>query len=133
MTDNNDNGHMTKLVAAYLQDQTMQQLESYLKCGRVLEIKSAEELKERWIDLFRELAELNYTHETERHDIEAELTLRKDEPPYDLVTAEMEYFTKKVDAGLEEWRQGPNRNEDEEGGFLADFRSFLDGLDKPSN
>ncbi len=133
MTDNDDNGHMTKLVAAYLQDQAMQQLESYLKRGRVLENKSAEELKERWIDLYRELAELDNTHETERNDIEAEFSLRKYEPPYDLVMAELESFKQKVNAGVEEWRQDPNRKEDEEDGFLADFRSFLDGLDKPSN
>ena len=90
-------------------------------------------MKERWIDLYRELAELDNTHETERNDIEAELSLRKDEPPYDLVTAELESFRQKIIAGVEEWKKDPNRKEDEEDGFLADFRSFLDGLDKPSN
>jgi len=69
---------------------------------------------------------------TERNDIEAELSLRKDEPPYDLVTAEMESFPQKVGAGVEEWRQDPNRKEEEENSLLADFNAFLDGLDKQS-
>ena len=133
MTDNDDNGYMTKMTAAWLKDQGLRQLESYLKRGRVLEGKGAEELKGRWVDLFRELAELDNTHERERNDIEAELSLRKDEAPYDLVLAEMDSFTKKVFAGVEEVMQDPDRMEDAENDLLADFKAFLDELDKPSN
>ncbi len=121
MADNDDNGHMTKLVAAYLQDQTMQQLESYLKRGRVLENKSTEELKERWINLFQEMAELDNTHKPERHDVEAELSLRVVEPPYELVSTEMEDLKQKADAVAEEWMQDPNRYKVELDGFLADL------------
>ena len=133
MMDNDDNGQMTKLMLAHLQDQGMQQLESYLKRGRVLENKSTEELKERWIVLFREMAELDNTQETERHDIEAELSSRKDGPPYNLVEDEFKAFIKIVGAGVEEILQDPDRKEDVENSVMADFISFLDGLDKPPN
>jgi hypothetical protein len=76
---------------AYIENQPMAQIEDYLKHGRHLVGVGGDELKSRWIAEFRKWA-ANYgkgVDHRDRKDIEAELGLRGEQPPHDLVKPEL--------------------------------------------
>src|ERR1700683_212794 len=78
------------LVDAWLANQRLEQLEGYIKRGRSLANISVGELRARWMAAIRAWASSlsEFDHE-EREDIEAEMKLRKTEPPYDLVREQL--------------------------------------------
>jgi hypothetical protein len=77
-------------VDAWLANQRLERLEGYIKRGRPLASVSLEELRARWIAAIRAWASLlrEFGHE-EREDIEAEMKLRKINPPFDLVEEQL--------------------------------------------
>ena len=78
------------LVDAWVANQRLERLEGYIKRGRPLANLSLEELRARWINAIRDWASSlsNFDHE-EREDIEAEMKLRKIDPPFDLVVDQL--------------------------------------------
>src|SRR6202023_2805034 len=84
-----------KLVSAYLQNQTLEQAEEYVKRGRSLAGEGTEELKQRWIKAFQQwvksVKKARRQHQSERgarDDIEAELLIKNVDFPYDAVKKE---------------------------------------------
>jgi hypothetical protein len=75
------------IVEAWLANQQLERLENYLQRGRPLSDVSLEELRTHWVALMRAWAQhvRGGIDNREREDIEAEMTLRKVEPPFDLV------------------------------------------------
>ena len=95
------------LVAWMLQNEQLKAMKAYLDRGRRYRARDAQMLKTRWLTLFEQTAALDFTDETERHDIEAELRLRKMEPP---VTMEMvRAFKRRVDDAAA--RRSPSQQE----------------------
>src|ERR1700756_2897380 len=78
------------IVLAWLRNRSFEQTEDYVRRGRHLADVSTEELKRQWVEAFRIWA-ANYGTEDHRvrEDLEAELQLRRDEPPFDLVADEI--------------------------------------------
>jgi hypothetical protein len=74
------------IVDAWLTNQQLQRLQDYLKRGRPFASAPLEELRPRSVALMRQWSKSirGFDHR-ERDDIEAEMQLRKVEPPLDLV------------------------------------------------
>jgi len=85
------------LIAWMLQNEQFKAVKAYLDRGRRYRARDAQMLKARWLILFEQTAALDFTDETERHDIEAELRLRKMEPPIEQALETLHAFKRRVD------------------------------------
>jgi hypothetical protein len=83
----------------------------YLKRGRPLADLPLEELRERWVVLMRAWAEHTPKREadSEREDIEAEMKVRRVEPPFDLVRDAVDALKDKSRKATAELLKDPNR------------------------
>ena len=99
----------TKKTAPPIDAEAMQRAESYLARGRVHEATDTAALKAEWVAAFRRfvgnLADpaLARAHE----DIQAELRLRGEEPPFAEVEPETEAFFRQVRDAVERVKRNP--------------------------
>jgi hypothetical protein len=98
------------IVDAWLANQRLEWLEDYLRRGRPLASTPLEELCPRWVTLMRSWMESirGFDHR-ERQDIEAEMQLRKVDPPFDLVKDVLETLRRKSKEHMDELLQDPAR------------------------
>jgi hypothetical protein len=93
-----DDATMTdpQIVDAWLENQQLERLSDYLKRGRPLADVGLEDLRSRWVALMQTWARITqgFDHQ-EREDIEAEMQLRKVEPPRDLAKEAIETLRRK--------------------------------------
>jgi hypothetical protein len=88
-------------VGALIANEPLEQLEDYLKRGRPFAGEKLQKLRTRWIALMRAWA--NSTERVdhrEREDIQAEMTMRKVEPPFAQVRDAMKILRRKSDEAL---------------------------------
>ena len=102
---------MTKLTYAWLQNKPLELAQDYLARGRRYAGLPTDEVKTRWVAAFREMvADLRAPERQQAaQDLEAELTLRKEDVPYDLVRTELESFSAAAMAAIQRLRQDPER------------------------
>lgn len=82
-------------VHSYLAEGRMQNLRDYVSRGRNLEKAPIEQLHGEWVASMRAWAtDPQKNHNPRRDDIEAELALRGLEPPYEMVTDEIDTITR---------------------------------------
>ncbi|HWX28698.1 MAG TPA: hypothetical protein VNZ53_14840 [Steroidobacteraceae bacterium] len=105
-----------KLVSAYLQNQTLEQAEEYVKRGRSLAGEGTEELKQRWIKAFQQWVKSveeerrqHHSDRRERDDIEAELLIRNVDLPYDAVKKEQDALIEATNLVVEKLQRDPTR------------------------
>ena len=131
-----------KLVSAYLQNQTLEQAEEYVKRGRSLAGEGTEELKQRWIKAFQQwvksVKKERRQHQSERRardDIEAELLIRNVDLPYDAVKKEQEALIETTNLLVEKLQQrDPTRLWEIEEELQEELATFQDRSKKtPSN
>jgi hypothetical protein len=123
-----------EIARAFLGNEQLKKTEAYVKRGRRFEKIGTPELKERWIAAMKRWAEAtskrtleDADERTERDDIDAELLLRREEPPLDRVEKEWAVIQAAANAVVE-------KNDPEvEQGLRDDMETFLDSLKKPSN
>ncbi|MEE7451531.1 hypothetical protein MRF4_29260 [Methylobacterium radiotolerans] len=80
----------------------LSRLQSYLERGRKLEGLSEELLQARWIEAARMWGQAPFDPATAMDEITAEYTLRKVEPPYDLVKDDIEKAITAITARTQE-------------------------------
>jgi hypothetical protein len=102
---------ITKLTRAWIENKPLEQAQSYARRGRRYAELSTEELKERWVVAFRRMvADVRDTSlQKEPNDLEAELTLRQEQPPFERVRKEMDAFTAAAVAALELLKRDPEK------------------------
>ena len=89
--------------------EAMQRAEDYLARGRIHESAETAALKRQWVEAFRRFVDnlgdpsLARAHE----DIQAELRLRGEEPPFAEVEKETEAFFERVRAAVERVKRNP--------------------------
>jgi hypothetical protein len=78
-------------VDAYIANQSMLQMEDYLKRGRAFESVDDGALKSIWVGAFKDIAaNFGGPFDWRRYyDVSAEFGVRGQEPPFDLVTSEI--------------------------------------------
>ena len=80
-------------MAALLENQSFEDAQDYIRRGRNLAGVPTPEIKARWIAAFKAWA-TNWRREQNRElraDLEAELSMRKDRPPYKSVRTRWTY------------------------------------------
>jgi hypothetical protein len=113
-----------KIVEAWLANQQLEQLENYLKRGRPLAGVALRELRSRWIASMRSWAESfrKFDH-SEHEDIEAEMSLRKVEPPFDRIKEAMKKIVRQSKEHTDALLQDPTR-------FRQTKRKIADEIDR---
>jgi hypothetical protein len=130
-----------KLVSAYLQNQTLEQAEEYVKRGRSLAGEGTEELKQRWIKAFQQWVKSveeerrqHHSDRRERDDIEAELLIRNVDLPYDAVKKEQDALIEATNLVVEKLQRDPTRLWKIEEELQEDLAAFQNKSKKtPSN
>jgi hypothetical protein len=130
-----------KLVSAYLQNQTLEQAEEYVKRGRSLAGEGTEALKQRWIKAFQQWVKSveeerrqHHSDRRERDDIEAELLIRNVDLPYDAVKKEQDALIEATNLVVEKLQRDPTRLWKIEEELQEDLAAFQNKSKKtPSN
>ena len=130
-----------KLVSAYLQNQTLEQAEEYVKRGRSLAGEGTEDLKQRWIKAFQQWVKSveeerrqHHSDRRERDDIEAELLIRNVDLPYDAVKKEQDALIEATNLVVEKLQRDPTRLWKIEEELQEDLAAFQNKSKKtPSN
>src|ERR1700722_16742978 len=82
---------MVEDVDAYIANQSMLQMEDYLKRGRAFEWVEVETLRSIWVEALKDIAaNFGGPFDWRRYyDVSAEFGVRGQDPPFDLVTSEI--------------------------------------------
>ena len=123
------------VILGYLQNQSSLEAENYLKRGRHLKDVETGILKERWIELYRELfGARDDTRRTEREDVNAELSLRGEDIPFEAIAVEVEALRGDISAERERLKNGePVRFSELHREIALDIEKFRGQLKKPKN
>jgi hypothetical protein len=121
----------THIVDAWLANKELERLEDYLKRSRPLAGVPLEELRERWIAQMRNWAESvsGFDHR-EHEDIEAEMKLRRVQPPVDLAKDALETIYRKSKEITDELLKDPvsiARTEQKLSAEIAKFEATAKG------
>lgn len=102
---------ITKLTRAWIENKPLEQAQAYVRRGRGYADLPTDEVKERWVAAFRRmLGDVRDTSlQREPNELEAELTLRQEQPPFERVRKEMDEFTAAAVAALELLKQDPEK------------------------
>lgn len=109
MADDDDD--IAKLTRAWIENKPFEQAQAYARRGRSYANLSTGELKERWVTAFKRMVAdvRDVSLQREPNDLEAELTLRQEQPPFARVRQEMDAFTAAAVAALEILKRDPER------------------------
>jgi hypothetical protein len=94
-------------MLAFLEHQQFLRLEDYMKRGRELVGVDTGDLKDQWVTEFKAWAAVRSVNHRAREDIEGELTLRGERPPFDLVKDEFEALRAASRAKVEQLKRDP--------------------------
>jgi hypothetical protein len=116
-------------LTAWLRNQGLDQVEDYVRRGRQFGGVDVDEVKRGWVAAYKVWARDLQNADARKiaDDLEAELSLRGEEPPYSLVKAEQEAVTAAVTAAEEELLLDPERMREIGSGIVRDMIAFLDG------
>jgi hypothetical protein len=116
-------------VIAYLRNNEMASTQDYLARGRQLRDDDISLLKTRWEQLVRnQYMNSDWSEHQLSQDIEAEIGLRGDEPPFERIMDALAHFE-----GLLIERMRSQDLEAAGEAELAELRAFMDQLAKPKN
>lgn len=120
-------------VLGWLTNEGSRDVEDYVKRGRQFKEKEIGFLKERWIELYLEMFNFDNTNGQERNDINAEIELRGEEPPYLTITKELEAYTEKAASEMDRLKkEEPDRYADINRDLDIKVANFLNQLKKPN-
>jgi hypothetical protein len=96
-------------MLAFLENQQFLRLEDYVKRGRELARVDTGDLKNRWITEFKKWVAFRprYMDQRAREDIEGELALRGEQPPFDLVKDEVEALRAASRTAMDQLKRDP--------------------------
>ncbi|HTP84554.1 MAG TPA: hypothetical protein VMQ11_16505 [Alphaproteobacteria bacterium] len=102
---------ITKLTRAWIENKPFEQAQLYARRGRRYEALPTDEVKERWVVAFKRMVGNVRDASLQRDptDLEAELILRQEQPPFERVHEEMDAFTAAAVTALEILKQDPER------------------------
>ena len=115
-------------MAALLENQSFEHAQDYVRRGRNLVGVPTPEIKARWVAAFKAWA-TNWRQEPTREaraDLEAELSIRKDRPPYKSVKNEMDSLKNAAKEAMRLLESDPKRLEELERDLRAEFDHFAE-------
>ena len=126
---------ITKLTRAWIANKPFEQAQAYARRGRRYEGLTTDEVKERWVSAIKRMIAnvRDASLQREPNDLEAELTLRQEQPPFERVRDEMEAFTAAAVAALEILKRDPEKfakADQDVMNEIAAFRTSTQGVPK---
>ena len=126
---------ITRHTRAWIENKPLEQAQAYARRGRRYADLPTDELKERWVAAFRRMVDdvRDTSLQREPNDLEAELTLRQEQPPFERVRKEMDAFTAAAVAALELLKRDPAKfakADQEVMNEIAAFRKSAKGAPK---
>ena len=115
-------------MAAWLENQSFEHAQDYIRRGRNFVGVPTPEIKARWVAAFKVWA-TNWRQEPTRElraDLEAELSIRKDRPPYKSVQDEMDSLKKAAQEAILHLETDPKRLQGVERDLRAEFDHFAE-------
>jgi hypothetical protein len=115
-------------MAAWLENQSFEHAQDYIQRGRNLVGVPTPEIKARWVAAFKVWA-ANWHREQNRElraDLEAELSIRKDRPPYKSVKNEMDSLKNAAKEAMLYLESDPRRFQEVERDLRAEFDHFAE-------
>jgi hypothetical protein len=101
---------LVELLRAYAGNERLEQIQDYVRRGRPLSGSDGPTLKQEWVTLQTAWLRDRQNPTTQQQvDIEAELKLRGDAPPFDEVQADWQTFLDDLRADYAALRQNPER------------------------
>jgi hypothetical protein len=102
---------IAKLTQAWIENKPLEQAQAYVRRGRRYADLPTDEVKERWVVAFRRMVSevRDASLQREPNDLEAELILRQEQPPFERVRKEMDEFTAAAVAALELLKRDPEK------------------------
>ena len=89
---------MKDLVQSYLENKSLEKIADYVQRGRRFSTCSLDELRTKWCDAFKQYVASGISSESD--DYEAELSLRREPIPLELVQKEWDSLQEKINAVL---------------------------------
>jgi hypothetical protein len=112
-------------MMAYLDSLRLEATARYVRRGRLLAELGDEELRQRWVRLFKLwLADYPEHDHREREDVESELQLRGLLPPFDRVPDDLAVMCEKSGAHIDALLRDPDRAEHMEQRLNARLEAF---------
>ena len=128
-----DDISMDDLVQGFLANESSRDLEDYLKRGRRFEENEIGFLKERWVELLHEMMNFDNTNKEERADIHAEIELRGEKPPFEIIIKEFDAFAEKLNVEMERIeKEEPDRHDEANRNLTVEIAEFLRQIKNPS-
>lgn len=115
---------MEELVESYLQHQSMENVAHYVRTGRRFADLSTDDLSTRWAASFKRYADTGERGDLD--DYEAELSLRGEQLPMQLVQDEWRSLLAKIDAVYADPKQRERVGAD----LVDELREFAARIDK---
>ena len=115
---------MEELVESYLQHQSLEMVAHYVRTGRRFADLSTDDLRTRWAASFKRYADTGERGDSD--DYEAELSLRREKLPMQLVQDEWRSLLAKIDAVYADPKQRERVGAD----LVADLAEFAARIDK---
>lgn len=121
-----DDQEFEKYVEAWLASKKLDDIEAYVAKGRRFASSETETLKTDWVETYRVIVSLaEREHDlagwVKATDLEAELSLRNEPTPYDLVREETALYSRIIQAKRGKPRPDPGSQEEP----LDEFERFL--------
>ena len=121
------------LMVGFVANEGSRAVEDYLKRGRQLKDEDIGVLKERWVELFREVMNFDNANSQKRNDVRAEIELRGEKLPFEIIETEFDVFVEKMGNEIERMeKEEPDRFGEIEHDLRIELANFLNQLKKPS-
>lgn len=124
---------LTSQILSFLENERIVRLKDYMDRGRTHKGIELGALKEDWVGVFRlfSCVPADEANRTRMHDLEAELALRSEELPWDVVQEEADNFIKMTDEAYRNMSAGRKAEANEE--LQEDLDRFIQETPQKKN
>jgi hypothetical protein len=120
------------LMLTWLENTRLENVQAYVSRGRLFSSLSLDQLKSQWAAAFK-----SYVADpsapgarVESDDLEAELMIRREELPMELVQVEWQHLLKNADLAIERLKRDPKRLKEANEEIVKDVADFYEAADK---
>jgi hypothetical protein len=120
------------LVKDFLESQRVDRMADYLRRGRKYRPLTDDDLIAKWLASVKAMADApgDPSCHVENDDAEAELALRKIDPPYEAAEPDFDRYMEVSEAAIRGIKADPKKLKDLKAGLVEDLRAFQDERDR---
>ncbi len=125
-------GKPQDLMLSWLENKSLEKVHDYVGRGRLFRDIPIDQLKDQWARAFKVYAANPHVPgaTAESDDFEAELTIRQEPLPMDLVEVEWRQLQNKIDTAMKNLERDPERHKQANEEIVNDLVDFYASIDK---